>query len=121
MSSSIKFKHGADLEIELSNTSLSHAFQLGALLHTRQNNWKDPVKFATDKPGLKKAIDTADQLINFLNISVSTLGKTVVYLNKDEVNDSDLESLAWLIAGLSDLGADAQFARSEMIAALEKL
>lgn len=125
VSNSIKFDHGDGgvLEYQNSGTALNNVMALGALLHTRFYNFDKNaphLQFPTDSEGLKQGIGSADDLLNFINTSMSALGEALVFVERAEMGGS-IEALGWLIKGLADLAADAEFARGEMVAALNYL
>lgn len=121
--SEIKFIHNEQGKIDLldTNTGLSDAFAIGALIHTRkitQTQGSVSFEYPTDSDGLKRVISCTGLLIDFLNSSVSMLGVLLANVDRREV-ESELAHLGWLIVGLSDLAMTAKLERDEMRDALE--
>lgn len=120
----IKFTYGpqGELNSDFGSTSLSHVFLLGALSHTKKARYDGEdasLEYATDPEGLEDAIQCANEIMDYLHVSMGMLGKMLAYIDTNEV-ESDLGSLGWLIKGLSELAILTKNEYSDMKFALDK-
>ncbi len=119
MSEGIKFDHGEnDLEFS-TNTALPYSFELGALLYSRHRDEQNQLKFATDNEGLKRAESAASHLVDQLHLSTKLLSFLLVYVDKNELTDGEIESIGWLMHGLAEMAELAKSAQDEMRYAIE--
>lgn len=116
MSYTIKFKHASGGKIHMNSgaTSLADLFNIGSLtLTSRHNMEKGRLEYATDTEGLEKTIEKAEQAANFLSSGVNSIALLLANVNVSEV-EHEVNSIAWLVAGMSELAMMINDAKSDM-------
>lgn len=116
----IKFEHGENGTLKVNNgsTSLSDLLTLGAVIHTAKQNKKPfNTEYPTDLAGLQVMSDKAGYAAEFLNESTRAVSVLLAYVDPSEIQ-GELQSIAWLIAGLSEMAGVVSAAGSEIDCAL---
>lgn len=124
MSSSIKFNHGTSGKLEFDNSGMGlvSLLLLGALETTAQDSCKGndfQKQYATDKEGLAKSIDLAEQIVEQLHSGINAISNLAANASLEEVPDS-VQDVFYLIHGLSRLAETALSIKSDMACALEQ-
>lgn len=124
---SIKFDHAPDGEIEFSGVSIfKDLMPIGALALTGQYV-SDPEKgmykrYATDKKGLQAIIDKQEETLLLLHDTMKSLGLVLAVSDSEKLSGLGVvDSLGWLITGLSELAMDIDWLHDEMVGALSTL
>lgn len=124
--SKIKFTHAenGDICIRNGDTVFSNLLTIGALTKTAKTKYTgDAVykEYATDAEGLKELQSMNDEAIMYISDAVATLGKMLVYVQRDEMGDTRLDSFGWLVAGIGEILEQLTFENGEISHTLSKL
>ena len=117
--SSIKFDHAESGEISINtgHTPLADAFTIGSM-HLTKKRIYEPGRnskegYPTNHSGLNTTSMKADELITFLHTSIQAIGILLVNADKEEIQ-REIDSIAWLQVGLSELAEQVAAANSDM-------
>lgn len=107
MSNEIKFDYADDGKITSTSgsTEFSNLPLIFALMETKKIVYSPEcrVEYATDLEGLRALNNAINQFLIQTSIIVSALGTFLVYVDKHEIGNDELNQLGWAITGLSDL------------------
>ena len=116
-SSTIKFNHGENSTLEFCNLGmgLMRLVSLGALELTASRDDENGCQkqYATDRAGLEKAEDYADQLIEQLQTSIEIITEVSAVADFKGL-EGDVNTLFYLLADLSRLAQWASTTRSDL-------
>ncbi len=115
----IKFEHAENGEISINtgHTPLADAFTIGSM-HLTKKRIYEPGRnskegYPTNHSGLDAISMKSDELITFLHTSIQAIGILLVNADKEEIR-REIDAIAWLQVGLSELAEQVAAANSDM-------
>jgi len=123
MGDSIRFNHADSGETSVDNgtTALSDALVIGAInLTSKRNVETHQLEYATDSQGLEIIAEKSDLAANFLTNSVRSIGVLLANVDAKEI-EYEINSISWLIVGLSELALTMDAAKSDIEHAIKEV
>lgn len=122
----IKFAHAenGDLDVCNGDTVFSSLLAIGALTKAAKSKYTGDAiykEYPTDIEGLERLQDMSSEALVHISSTIATLGKMLVYVDRENLGDSHIDNLGWLITGLGEVLGQLSYENDEINHTLTQL